>query len=63
MENFLDGEIFSTKYNSKSKEFPKCHVLVFSNNPPQNKIAPEDDIFTKDRLQLVDLGGEPSCFK
>ena len=61
MENFLDGEIFSTKYNSKPKEFPKCHVLVFSNNPPQ--IAPEDDIFTRDRLQLVDLGGEPSHFK
>lgn len=49
LEDFKNGRIFSSKYESTIKVFAVPHVVVFANVPP-----PEGK-FSKDRLEVVDL--------
>lgn len=49
IECFLNGRIFSPKYDSGTKEFPPCTVVVFAN------WAPDLDLLSSDRWDVIDL--------
>ena len=49
MEQFKDGELFSSKYMSEIKCFAPPHVVVFSNHYPPN------DVFSDDRLVIKNI--------
>ena len=42
MESFKNGRIFSPKYESVSKTFEPCHVVVFANFPPEHQKLSQD---------------------
>ena len=44
MENLKNGRLFSSKYNSRLKLFPRPHVVVFAN------FAEPENAFSADRL-------------
>ena len=49
LESFKDSCLMSSKYESCTKRFEKCHVVVFSNE------APSMDALTRDRYRFLDL--------
>jgi hypothetical protein len=53
MEDFKNGMIFSTKYESKAKVFKKPHLIVFSN------FMPNMEALSKDRWEIRQLSNEP----
>lgn len=55
IEHLKNGRLFSPKYDSTTKYFPKPHVVVFANRPcPEGK-------FSVDRLRSINIG-EPSPY-
>ena len=51
MENLKNGRIFSSKYESKMKMFPRPHIVVFSNHDVPDGAFSYDRV---DRRLLVD---------
>ena len=49
-ESMKDGWLFSPKYSSTSKRFPKCHVIVMANQPPETLGA-----LSADRVKILNL--------
>ncbi len=50
MESFKNGMMFSPKYESKTKKFGSCKVIVFANWPPRQ------NALSLDRWNIVQLG-------
>ena len=56
MENFKDGMLFSGKYESITKTFPSCKVIVFCNQ------APDEKHLSADRYDVFEHGVAPPIF-
>lgn len=54
LENFKDGRIFSSKYESELKRFKKPWLIVMSN------FMPKLDACSRDRWEVHTLSGEPT---
>lgn len=68
LECIKDGRVTTTKWQGKSKRFPKPHVVVFANIPPDRKCMSEDrwvlkDITPKrpDDLESLDVPAPCEC--
>ena len=49
LEELKNGMIFSSKYNSKEKEFEQPHVVVLMNE------MPDPNALSKDRYSVIEL--------
>lgn len=55
MEDLKNGRVFSGKYESKSKKFPRPHLLIFSNYKPQMRDNFGREVVSKDRWEVLKI--------
>ena len=55
IEDFINGRIFSPKYQSTAKVFAKPHVIVFSNEPPKYENDKGHKTLSADRWNVHNL--------
>lgn len=55
IEDLKNGRVFSGKYESKSKKFPRPHLLIFSNYKPQMKDGYGREVVSKDRWEILKM--------
>lgn len=55
IEDLKNGRVFSGKYDSKSKKFPRPHIIIMSNYKPQMIDNFGREVVSKDRWEILKI--------